>query len=204
MSLRFELSWMREKFGERDHEVRTDKTQAKIKGAELFITPCKILISKREKAKKKKIYIYSEIRKRKEINLGLVGRVDTPGTLPLFEGTHLVGYLYLCPRSSYRYDYHHKKSALFIFIHPKIGITYVVSLSIPLRFICPPSILRWNSNSPPTNYYFVTALLLIWWMSPSMFLLRILQGLSIQPHLLHPPCFNPFSFTLCLFWSTQR
>ena len=125
-------------------------------------------------------------------NLGLVGRVDTPGTLPLFEGTHLVGYLYLCPRSSYRYDYHHKKSALFIFIHPKIGITYVVSLSIPLRFICPPSILRWNSNSPPTNYYFVTALLLIWWMSPSMFLLRILQELSIQPHLLHPPCFSPF------------
>ena len=123
MSLRFELSWMREKFGERDHEVRTDKTQAKIKGAELFITPCKILISKREKAKKKKIYIYSEIRKRKEINLGLVGRVDTPGTLPLFEGTHLVGYPLPLSSVSYCYDYHHKKSAFFIFIHPKIGIT---------------------------------------------------------------------------------
>ena len=70
-----------------------------------------------------------------------------------------------------------KSRVLFIFIHPKIGIIIFL-----LRFVYPPSILGWNSNSPH-NFLLCHCPLHVQWMSPSSFCSSYSKVLSIQPHL---------------------
>ena len=93
----------------------------------------------------------------------------------------------LCPSTVMDIITKNGSGALFILIHLKIGIIYIASLGF-LRY--PPNILSWNSNSPqlPTLSLSFRCLMNV----PLHVFALDSKVLSIQPHLLSLPCFNPF------------
>ena len=108
-----------------------------------------------------------------------------------------------------------KYSALFIFIHLKIGIIGVASLSFLLRFVWPPSILL-STQIHPTTSYFVIALYVFdecptsyvvfaggnarcCPFNPIICLYKLLKALKFKVWL--PSLLMPFHFRFLLFHS---